>query len=162
MPGATPSAIYKQPFPRSNSTSQKTSALPYIILLEALTKQSRSTLHTKQAAINSAYRSSIVSQNNLLCIRQRIQPLIRSKSKRLTFRIFAVRLGPDQAMPFNIEDTDLIVLAPIKVPVDLSVIGDRHTWDTIILCSLMNGLFGRIISSQEVADVINARDGRIR
>ena len=72
-----------------------------------------------------------------------------------------MRLGPDQAMPFNIEDTDLVVLAPIKRPVFLRVTGDRHTWDTIILCSLMNGLFGRIISSQEVADVINARDGRI-
>ena len=66
-------------------------------------------------------------------------------------------------MPFNIEDTDLLVPAPIKIAVFLSVIGDRHTWDTftIILCSLMNGLFGGIISSQEVADVINARDGRI-
>ena len=79
----------------------------------------------------------------------------------LCLRVSAVHFGPGQAMPFNIEDTDLVGLLPIKIPLFLGVSGDRHTWDTIILCSLTNGLFGRIISSQEVADVINARDGRI-
>ena len=73
----------------------------------------------------------------------------------------AVHLGPDQAIPFNIEDTDLVGLPPIKIPLFLGVSGDRHTWDTVILCSLIKCLFGRIISSQEVANVINARDGRI-
>lgn len=64
-------------------------------------------------------------------------------------------------MPFIIEDTDVTFLVPIKILVFLSVIDDRHTWDTIILCSLMNGLFGIFIFSQEVANVINARDDRI-
>ena len=66
-------------------------------------------------------------------------------------------------MPFNIEDiqdTDLLILRRINTSLFLSISGDRHTWDTIILCSLITDHFGRIISSQEVADVINARDGR--
>lgn len=41
----------------------------------------------------------------------------------------------------------------------LDIKSDQHTWDTVILCSLIQDLFGRTISSEEIADVLNAREG---
>lgn len=41
-----------------------------------------------------------------------------------------------------------------------AVVSDQHAWDTIVLCTLIQGCFGRTISSREIEEVINARDGR--
>ncbi|KAF6228571.1 hypothetical protein HO173_011874 [Letharia columbiana] len=60
---------------------------------------------------------------------------------------------PQQAMPSipSLSDAETMVLQALR---------NRHTWDTIILCTLADDLFGRPIYSKEIANVISVRDGR--
>ena len=46
-----------------------------------------------------------------------------------------------------------------NAPLNIHFTRHRHNWDTIIVCHLLKDLFGRPISSEEVTQVIKARDG---
>ncbi|KAF6219474.1 hypothetical protein HO133_003941 [Letharia lupina] len=60
---------------------------------------------------------------------------------------------PQQAWPSlpSLSDAETMVRQALE---------NRHTWDTIILCTLVDDLFGRPIYSKEIASVISVRDGR--